>query len=197
MKSILFALLIIGSATYLVVNDSSALSQWFSNQLPAGQMAKITDSLDKNVSQQLAAFKSQIQAKQQQQIESLQSSLLTMAQKMAKMEQTIKAQQQQLAATPTEATTEFEQHRSQAEPEVVQYVAQSEDSGVEVSTLSAQNESARDEFEQGEPEQSEQSDTAQDNTAQIAANGLMSKQQRRKRLQQLSEDMTLKSLGVE
>lgn len=201
MKTIIFVVLIIASASYLVIGDKSPLSVSADGSTVSVDIEKVSSDVSKQlnekVTQQLASFKDEMTQNQQRQIEALQQSVVNLAQKSAKLERQLAGLKQQSEPVQSEP---MQHKRPQPEPveesQITNSLITAQGDGPDVGAISqpVDYDNMNVAIDNDNSQTIAQVNEVADNHSDMA---MMDKQQRRKRLQKLSERMTLKSLGVE
>ena len=190
MKTIIFVVLIIASASYLAVGDKSPLSVSDDGSTVSVDVEKISADMSTKLNEQLVAFKNEISKDQQRQIEALQQSVVNLAQKTAKLERMLADSKNtsQLAVAPVESQV--------YQAPSVANASEGPDVGAIKKPVDFDSPTDLDNIEVNDINVDDTQTLAQvsDSNSDMA---MMDKQQRRKRLQALSERMTLKSLGIE
>lgn len=193
MKTIIFVVLIIASASYLAVGDKSPLSVSDDGSTVSVDVEKISADMSTKLNEQLVAFKNEISADQQRQIEALQQSVVNLAQKTAKLERMLADSKNtsQLAVAPVESQV--------YQAPSVANVSEGPDVGAIKKPVDFDSPTDFDNVGAGDMSEGDIQAIAQVSDTDDANSdmAMMDKQQRRKRLQALSERMTLKSLGIE
>ena len=199
MKTIIFVVLIIASASYLAVGEKSPLSVSDDGSTVSVDVEKISADMSTKLNEQLVAFKNEISKDQQRQIEALQQSVVNLAQKTAKLERMLADSKNtsQLAVAPV-------QSQVYQAPSVAS-VSEGPDVGAIKKPVDFDSPTDLDNIEVNDIHVDDTQTLAQVSNTSDSADvtesnfdmAMMDKQQRRKRLQALSERMTLKSLGIE
>lgn len=208
MKTIIFVVLIIASASYLAVGEKSPLSVSADGSTLSVDIEKVSSDVSKQLNeqfaQQLSSFKNEMVQNQQRQIEALQQSVVNLAQKSAQLERKLEQKLEQKLESKLVSTSQAYQPAPVSESKIAQS-HQRLSAGPDVGSIKKPVDF--DNINHTEHVAADlNDDSVSDSQAIVQVNevadsssdmAMMDKQQRRKRLQSLSERMTLKSLGVE
>jgi len=227
MKTVAFVLLIIGSVLYLFVGNgvvSSWVSDKSPTGQVEKLQDALNEQVERHVSEQMKSqlgdlfnqhfdegfnkkfklqtdeFKGELEQQQQQQVAALQKTVVNMAQKMAKLEGQLSQLEAQLQSQPAAVTTTVanNNHASGVEVGVVKRGNEFDYSASTSTSASNQSASATNNVNHSANQAVEHYSMPSAVTGSVASNtSKMDKAQRRARLQELSERMTLQSLGVE
>ena len=203
MKTIIFVVLIIASASYLAIGEKSPLSVSADGSKVTVDVEKVSNDVSKQLKsqfseqleQQLSSFKNELVQNQQRQIEALQQSVVNLAQKSAKLERQLAGLKQQSVQEQHEPR-QYQQVQSTPNnvSQMTEDLIAERDDGPDVGAISKPVDFDNVNATLDNNQTVAQLNKAADSHSDMA---MMDKQQRRKRLQNLSERMTLKSLGVE
>ena len=178
MRTIIFVILIIASASYLALGDKSPLSVSGDGKTVSLDVDKVQSDLSAQLQNKFAALKDEMTKNQQRQIEALQQSVVNLAQKNAKLERKVAQLEVNFA--------------DKASLPVMEQTITGDLDGPDVGAIKKPRD-----YDNLDDSQTDVVVQVDQTTQPQLDTVMMNKQQRRKRLQSLSERMELRSLGVE